>query len=44
MGDPVSHMPLFMKRETYVPVPLEATYVTTWAAFPKALKGLLEAG
>jgi hypothetical protein len=36
-------MPLFLKPEAYVPAPLEATYQTTWAVFPAALKGLLEA-
>ncbi|HET6879137.1 MAG TPA: hypothetical protein VFI31_03215 [Pirellulales bacterium] len=26
----------------YVPAPLEKSYQATWAAFPAALKGLLE--
>jgi hypothetical protein len=42
IGDPFPDMPLFLKPETYVPAPLEASYQATWAAFPKALKGLLE--
>jgi hypothetical protein len=41
VGDPLPDMPLFLKPEVYVPAPLEATYQTTWAAFPAALKGLL---
>jgi hypothetical protein len=44
VGDALPEMPLFLKPETYVPAPLEASYAATWAAFPKALKGLLEAG
>jgi len=43
VGDPQPDMPLFLEPETYVPAPLEASYAATWAAFPKALKGLLEA-
>jgi hypothetical protein len=35
-------MPLFLEPELYVPVPLEATYETTWGVFPAALRGLLE--
>ena len=42
VGDPLPDMPLFLKPEFYVPAPLEATYRTTWQAFPAALKGLLE--
>jgi hypothetical protein len=43
VGDPLPNdMPLFLRREIYVPAPLEATYQTTWSVFPNALKGLLE--
>jgi hypothetical protein len=42
VGDELPDMPLFLGPEVYVPVPLEATYRTTWAVFPAALKGLLE--
>lgn len=42
VGDVLPEMPLFLKPEYYVPAPLEATYQTTWSAFPAALKGLLE--
>jgi hypothetical protein len=41
VGDPLPSMPLFLKPETYVPAPLEATYETTWNVFPAVLKGLL---
>jgi Protein of unknown function (DUF4058) len=43
VGDVLPDMPLFLKPEFYVPVPLEATYQTTWSVFPAPLKGLLEA-
>ena len=42
VGDALFDMPLFLKPEYYVPAPLEATYQTTWNAFPAVLKGLLE--
>jgi len=42
VGDALFDMPLFLKPEFYVPAPLEATYQTTWNAFPAVLKGLLE--
>ena len=42
VGDVLPAMPLFLKPETYVPAPLEATYQTTWSLFPAPLKGLLE--
>ena len=42
VGDALPDMPIFLRPETYVPAPLEATYQTTWTVFPAALKGLLE--
>ena len=42
VGDTLPDMPLFLAESYHVPVPLEATYQTTWNVFPKALKGLLE--
>jgi hypothetical protein len=42
VGDALPDLPLFLKPEIYVPVPLEATYQATWELFPAALKGLLE--
>jgi hypothetical protein len=41
VGDTLPDMPLFLEPEVYVPVPLEATYQTSWKVFPAALKGLL---
>lgn len=43
VGDELPDMPIFLRPQHYVPVPLEATYQTTWNVFPAALKGLLEA-
>ena len=37
-GDVLPDMPLFLDREGYVPVPLEATYAETWSRFPAALR------
>ncbi len=42
VGDVFPEMPLFLKPEFYVPVPLATTYQATWNVFPAALKGLLE--
>jgi hypothetical protein len=43
VGDRLPDVPLFLKPEFYVPVPLEDTYHTTWDVyFPAQLKGLLE--
>lgn len=44
VGDELPDMPLFLETGIHVPAPLEATYQTTWAAFPVQLKGLLEKG
>lgn len=43
VGDTLPDMPLFLTPDRYVPCPLEATYQASWDAFPKALKGPLEA-
>lgn len=43
VGDQLPDMPLFLTPERYVPCPLEATYQQSWAVFPRALKGPLEA-
>ncbi|MFO0893188.1 MAG: DUF4058 family protein [Isosphaeraceae bacterium] len=41
VGDTLPEMPLFLRPEFYVPVPLELTYATSWDAFPGVLKRLL---
>jgi hypothetical protein len=43
VGDAIPDMSLFLRPGVYVPCPLGPTYESTWAAFPTALKGLLEA-
>jgi hypothetical protein len=40
--DTLPEMPLFLKPDVYVLVPLEATYQNAWREFPAPLKGLLE--
>jgi hypothetical protein len=42
VGDVLPDMPLFLRAGYYVPAPLEATYQTTWKAFPAPMKRLLE--
>lgn len=42
VGGVLPEMPLFLKPEIYVPIPLESTYLEAWATFPNALKELLE--
>lgn len=42
VGAPLPDMPLFLEDDTYVYVPLEATYRTAWAGFPAPLRDLLE--
>ena len=42
VGDVLPDMPLFLRLGYYVPAPLEATYLTTWKAFPAPMKRLLE--
>jgi Protein of unknown function (DUF4058) len=42
VGDLLPDMPLFLRPEIYVPAPLDASYQTAWAHFPRAMKRLLE--
>ena len=41
-GDLLPEMPLFLWTGRYVPVPLEETYMRTWASCPKPLRDALE--
>jgi hypothetical protein len=44
VGEALPDMPIFLKPEFYVPVPLENTYRTTWDEFfPAPMKRLLQA-
>jgi hypothetical protein len=42
VGDVLPDMPLFLRPGFYIHAPLEATYQTTWNAFPALMKRLLE--
>jgi hypothetical protein len=43
VGDLLPDMPLFLRPEFYVPVPLESTYQANWSHFPAPMKRLLAA-
>ena len=43
VGDPLPEMPLFLTPELYVPLPLDATYVAAWDAFPAVWQSVLAA-
>jgi hypothetical protein len=42
VGDRLPEMPLFLYGESYVNVPLDETYQTTWNVLPAELRNLLE--
>jgi Protein of unknown function (DUF4058) len=42
VGKPLPDMPIFLRPEFHVMVPLDRTYQTTWQLFPDPLKELLE--
>ena len=42
VGDELPALPIFLTEDEYVPAPLEETYRASWAAYPEALKELLE--
>jgi hypothetical protein len=42
VADVLPDVPLFLRPEFYVPVPLEATYQANWSHFPAQMKRLLE--
>lgn len=42
VGDAMPDMPLFITKESHVPVPLESTYMTTWKISPEPLRELVE--
>ena len=43
VGCPLPEMPLFLTPEVYVPVPLEATYLSAWGAVPAYWRDVLTA-
>jgi hypothetical protein len=42
--DPLPDMPAWLDEDSYVPVPLEATYQTTWASCPEDMREAVEHG
>lgn len=42
VGDTMPDMPLFLTADVHVPVPLEATYMETWAVCPEPVRALIE--
>jgi hypothetical protein len=43
VGRPIPEMPLFLTRENYVPVPLEASYMAAWEDVPPHYQEVLQA-
>jgi hypothetical protein len=44
VGDTLPDMPAYLERGGYVPVPLDATYQTTWQSCPPDMRELVETG
>lgn len=44
VGDVLPDMPAYLDPDSYVPVPLEATYHTTWASCPEDMREAVEHG
>jgi hypothetical protein len=44
VGDVLPDMPAYLDLDSYVPVPLEATYQATWASCPEAMREMVERG
>ncbi len=44
LGDVLPDMPAYLNVDSYVPVPLEATYQATWASCPEAMRDAVECG
>lgn len=42
VGDVLPSAPIFLDEESYVPVPLEATYQAAWENCPRAIRDLVE--
>lgn len=41
VGKPIPDMPLFLRNDFYINVPLEATYMDTWHVLPQPLRDLV---
>jgi hypothetical protein len=44
VGDVLPDMPAYLDVDSFVPVPLEATYQTTWASCPEDMREAVERG
>lgn len=44
VGDPLPDMPAYLDLDSYVPIPLESTYQTTWASCPEDMREAVERG
>jgi hypothetical protein len=44
VGDVLPDMPAYLAPDTYVPVPLDATYQATWASCPEDMREAVERG
>lgn len=44
VGDPLPDMPAYLDDDSYVPIPLEATYEATWRTCPDDMRALVERG
>lgn len=44
VGDVLPDMPAWLDEDNYVPVPLEATYQTTWSSCPEDMRDVVEHG
>jgi hypothetical protein len=43
VGCPLIDMPLFLRPEHYIPVPLEMTYMSAWSGVPQRWRRVIEA-
>ena len=44
LNDVLPDMPAWLDEDSYVPVPLEATYQTTWDSCPADMRAVVERG
>jgi hypothetical protein len=44
VGEVMPDMPAYLDESRYVPVPLEATYLATWASYPEDMRADIEKG
>jgi hypothetical protein len=44
VGDPLPDMPAYLDPDSWVPVPLETTYMASWASCPEDMREMVERG